>query len=145
MEREERLQVLLELVIEGEFSTQESLVEALKERGVAVTQSSVSRDIRDLGLRKRSGIYIAPAEMLAGPSGLDMWAFATSVVAAGDHMVVIRSRPATAQALASEIDAARWPGVAGTIAGDDTVFIAVTSAVACKEIARRIKYIAGLD
>lgn len=145
MDREERLNMLLELVIEGHFATQEELVEALEGRGVKVTQSSVSRDIRELGLRKRGGIYVASAEMLAGPSGLDMWSFATSVVAAGDHMIVIRCRPATAQTLAMEVDASRWHGVAGTIAGDDTVFVAVTSAAACKEIVQRVRIIAGLD
>ena len=145
MDREDRLRVLLELVIGGSFRKQNELVEALQARGVQVTQSSVSRDIRDLGLRKHEGVYVAPPEMLAGPSGPDMWAFALSVTAAGDNLVVIRSKPATAQTLAIELDSAAWPGVVGTIAGDDTVFVAVTDASACRDIVRRLRFIAGLD
>ena len=145
MEREDRLRVLLELVIGGRYRKQDELVEALEARGVQVTQSSVSRDIRDLGLRKHEGFYVAPPEMLAGPSGPDMWAFATSVRSAGDNLVVIHSKPATAQTLAIELDSASWPGVVGTIAGDDTVFVAVTDAAACREIVRRLRFIAGLD
>ncbi len=145
MEREDRLRLLLELVMRRDFRKQEELVEALEDQGVVVTQSSVSRDIRDLGLLKREGVYVAPPEVLAGPSGPDMWAFATSVERAGDHLVVIRSKPATAQTLAIELDTARWPGLVGTIAGDDTVFVAVSGAEACRDIVRRLKAVANLD
>jgi transcriptional regulator of arginine metabolism len=145
MEKEDRLRVLLEIVIGGRYRKQDELVEALEAKGVSVTQSSVSRDIRDLGLRKHGGFYVAPPEMLAGPSGPDMWAFAMSVVCAGDNMVVIHSKPATAQTLAIELDSVDWPGIVGTIAGDDTIFVAVSDASACRDIVRRLRFIAGLD
>ncbi|MEL6182560.1 MAG: arginine repressor [Myxococcota bacterium] len=143
-ERDERLRALLDLVQAREFRTQSELVKALRRMDFQVTQSSVSRDIRDLGLRKRGGVYTAPREVLAGPDGVEVWDFAKSVIAAGDHMVVLKCQTAMAQPLAVAIDRARWPGVAGTIAGDDTVFIAVTDGEATRELVRRIGTIAEL-
>lgn len=145
MERDERLGLLLGLVMEGQYATQEELVEALEAQGAQVTQSSVSRDIRELGLRKRGGVYVAPPEMLVGPSGLDVWAFVQSVLPAGDHMVVIKCRAGTAQTLGVELDASKWPGVVGTIAGDDTIFVAVNSPSASLDVMRRVRFIAGIN
>ncbi len=143
-DRRERLQVLLSLVLDGEFRTQDDLVKGLEGEGYEVTQSSVSRDIRDLGLGKHQGVYVAPKEMLAGPAGVDVWGFVRAVTPAGDNMVVIKTLTATAQAVAAAVDEATWHGIVGTVAGDDTVFVAVDSAKTSTDLQRRIRVIADL-
>ena len=144
-EREERLKTLLHLVQSREFRTQDDLVAELRRQNFQVAQSSVSRDIRDLGLRKRGGVYTAPAEMLAGPGGTDVWQFARTVILSGDYMVVVRCQTAMAHPIAAAVDQARWPEVAGTIAGDDTVFIAVRGDQSSADLVRRLRTLAELD
>lgn len=143
--RQQRRQALLDLVMHGEYRTQEDLVSALADAGFEATQSSVSRDIRDLGLQKRDGIYTASLDELAGPSGAAIWSFARSVASAGDHLVVVKSTAGTAQALAGAIDRAAWNGIVGTVAGDDTVFIATTGLNPSQDLLRRIRTLADLD
>lgn len=147
MTRAERLALLERLLGAGRYRTQAELVEALARAGAAVTQSSVSRDIHALGLIKVDGYYALPpaeAPRLLDPLGegddaasergasaggaLLPWSLIEEVRLAGDHLVVVRARTATAQQIAVAIDAAGWPEVAGTIAGDDTIFIATVSA-----------------
>lgn len=148
MTRAERLALLERLLGAGRYRTQAELVEALARAGAAVTQSSVSRDIHALGLIKVDGYYALPpaeaprlldpldeggndaaSERGASASGaLLPWSLIEEVRLAGDHLVVVRARTATAQQIAVAIDAAGWPEVAGTIAGDDTIFIATVSA-----------------
>ena len=144
-EREQRLEALLRLVQEQNFRTQDDLVKALRALDYQVTQSSISRDIRDLGLLKRGGLYTVPPKVLAGPAGTEVWRFARSVILAGDHMLVVKCQTAMAQPIAAAIDSARWSSVAGTIAGDDTVFIAVRLEASSLDLARRLRILADLD
>ena len=113
-----------------------------------MTQSSISRDIRALGLEKVDGIYSVPADLdLAANPEAEIalpWGHIRSLVSAGETMLVLRTAVATAQQVAAAIDAASWDGVAGTIAGDDTVFIATTSRLAADEASQRLRAYAGL-
>ena len=140
-----RRQTLLELVMSEDFDTQEALQSALEARGCSTTQSSISRDIKALGLEKRAGVYVASREILAGPGGLKVWQAVTEVLDAGPHMVVVRCLAAMAQAIAAAIDDASWPGVAGTVAGDDTLFLALTSDAVQSSLMRRVRILAELD
>jgi transcriptional regulator of arginine metabolism len=125
-----RQQTLLRLVTERALSTQDQLVRALRAAGFPATQATVSRDVLELGLVKvaRDGehAYAPPATPAGGPDRLRRFCEDYPVDAAvAGQIVVLRSLPGTANALAAAIDAARFPEMVGTLAGDDTVFIAV--------------------
>lgn len=130
----ERQRAILAILDAESIASQEQLVRRLKRRGFRVTQSSVSRDLSDLGVAKVEGRYV-PIERLAGASaGLgsdspggrlaEIAPFVESVAAAGPHLLVVRTPPGGASPVGIAIDAARWPEVVGTVAGDDTLFIA---------------------
>jgi transcriptional regulator of arginine metabolism len=131
--KEERQKKLLEIVRECNVATQAELVSLLKQAGFNCTQVSISRDIHELRLAKRDGLYAAPAEG-AGDDGLpppkvlkdQMSGFLKHVAAAGSHLVVVSTLSGTAMGVALYIDHSGWPGVVGTVAGDDTVFVAVS-------------------
>ncbi len=112
--------VLLDLIASGRYSTQSQLVEALEQRGQTVNQSSISRELRARRVEKLEGRYVLPIE--AGlPDAVDLF---DVKIAHGGPLVVLRTVPAGAPILAQAIDHARIPGVLGTLAGDDTVFVA---------------------
>jgi len=128
-----RQQTLLRLVGQRALSTQDELARALRAAGIPSTQATVSRDIVELGLVKvaRGGVhaYAAPdaAAAAGGPDRLRRFCEDYPVEAAvAGQIVVLRSLPGTANALGAALDAARFPEVVGTLAGDDTVFVAVT-------------------
>ena len=120
MEKERRQQKLLSLVRALPIGTQGELAERLARAGFAATQSSVSRDLEELGVVKRDGRYVLPrpakGAAARGLLGLD---------AAGDVLIVAKCEPGLASAVAVEIDGAALPEIVGTLAGEDTVFIAV--------------------
>jgi len=126
-----RQQAILRLVGDRAISTQGELVEALREEGHDVVQTTVSRDVHELGLvkvRAPSGrlVYAAPgtdnADRLRA-IGVAMRRYATAVERAGP-LVVVTTPPGYASALAQAIDEGGHPGIAGTIAGDNTIFVA---------------------
>lgn len=128
---------ILDIVGGRPVSSQQQLVRALDRRGFQVSQATVSRDVRRLGLVKvplsGGGFRYAPADQAAGPVRPDveraMRMFVTGVVE-GDALLVLKTRSGNANALAVVIDQADWPEVAGTIAGDDTVLLVLKSAAA---------------
>lgn len=149
--RAQRLRKLLELVSSRSLHTQEEVAAALEAAGFQVTQSSVSRDISALHLVKDSGVYRragAPAMPLQGslarassepgdpeaadPSGRNipdelrpLTESVLSCATAGPYMIVLHTPPGEAGRAALSLDRSGWPGVIGTIAGDDTIFVAV--------------------
>lgn len=134
MNRTQRQQAILRIVRDGAVSTQAELVQALCDEGYDVVQTTVSRDVAELGLvkvRAPSGrlVYAAP-----GAGDVDrlrliaaaMRRYATHVEAAGP-LVVVTTPSGYASALAQAIDEGRHPGIAGSIAGDNTIFLAPRS------------------
>jgi transcriptional regulator of arginine metabolism len=126
-----RQQAILRLVRDRAISTQGELVEALREEGHEVVQTTVSRDVHELGLvkvRAPSGrlVYAAPGTDDADRRraiGIAMRRYAIGVERAGP-LVVVTTPPGYASALAQAIDEGGHPGIAGTIAGDNTIFLA---------------------
>jgi transcriptional regulator of arginine metabolism len=126
-----RQQAILRLVRDRAISTQAGLVEALREEGHDVVQTTVSRDVQELGLvkvRAPSGrlVYAAPGADDADRRhaiGVAMRRYATAVERAG-ALVVVTTPSGYASALAQAIDEGRHPTIAGTIAGDNTIFVA---------------------
>ncbi len=141
-DRYERQGAIMRLVRERQLSTQIELAEALRESGYEVVQTTVSRDIAQLGLvkvRNRDGrlVYALPgAEDLDRLSelatALRRWAL-TVEPAAG--LVVVTTPPGFASPLAEAIDRAQLADVAGTIAGENTVFVAAREGVTGAELA----------
>jgi transcriptional regulator of arginine metabolism len=109
---------ILKLVNSHNIATQQELVEMLAAHRIEATQSSVSRDIVKLGLTKANGHYVAPqaAPALALPS--------IEIDTAGDHLIVLKTEVGQAQLVAVKIDATNIKEIVGTLAGDDTIFIA---------------------
>jgi transcriptional regulator of arginine metabolism len=108
---------------------QAELVALLHRAGFDATQSSVSRDLRELGVVKGADRYLLPAaEDALTPSHFeDIRSFLKGYRAAGPTLTVLRTTTGAAQSVAIAIDKAHWPEVVGTIAGDDTIFIATES------------------
>lgn len=131
MNRRERQSAILELVRERALSTQAEVASALRETGFEVVQTTVSRDIADLGLvkvRAPSGrLVYAPPGTSDGDRmralGAAMRRYAISAEAAGP-LVVLTTPSGYANALAQAIDEAAHPAIAGTIAGDNAIFVA---------------------
>jgi len=132
MNKRERQQKILSLIQAKPVGTQADLRTLLERAGLPATQSSVSRDLEELGVVKHHGHYTLPRTNGAAVRGL------VSLDQAGDSLVIARTIPGLASAVAVEIDAAKIPEIVGTIAGEDTIFIAVRSATdqraAIKEI-----------
>jgi len=127
-DRRKRHLRILELISTRAIHTQEELAEALATEGWEVTQSSVSRDIAALGLAKVGGAYRRPARV-ATANDPDEQRIADGVLTidpAGDALLVLHTPPGEANRVAVAIDRLAWPDVLGTLAGDDTIFVAVT-------------------
>jgi len=133
MKKESRQELILQLIKNNPIGTQDELVEALKDAGVIATQSTVSRDIRELQLGKSvvegRFIYKAPIVFPKNQSqnvryGDVLGAGLTSVVVTKE-LLVVRTVSGMAMAVAAAIDALDLKEIAGTIAGDDTIMIAL--------------------
>ena len=122
---DDRREALKRIIRDGEVGRQAELVRLLKRAGYPVTQSSVSRDLRDLGVAKVGDRYVLAEDAAAPVAALDaVAAFVQNAVPAGPHLTVVRTTIGSAQSVALAIDRARWPEVVGTISGDDTIFVA---------------------
>ncbi len=133
MQKDSRQKKILSLIRARRIGTQEELTEHLERAGVPATQSSVSRDLVELGVVKHHGFYSVPkATNGAAARGL------LSLDVAGDVLVVARCEPGMASAVAVEIDRAHVAEIVGTIAGEDTIFIAVTDRKAQRAAIKRI-------
>jgi len=138
-----RQQAILSLVSRERLSSQEEIRAHLEPLGLPATQSTISRDVEELGLARvhdASGVrYVVPGEAEApAPVGLLqrlMDEFAISLTRA-DHAVVIRTPPGAAAALAEGIDRVALPSVAGTIAGDNTILVVGREGVSPKTLER---------
>lgn len=130
---------------EDMVGSQEELVARLSAFGIAATQATVSRDLLELGAvkLKRDGAirYVMPDQVEPGHAAnkLDrlLAEWADSIVTAG-NLLVIRTPPGSANLVANALDSAGLPEVAGTIAGDDTIFVAIVDGISPAEAARML-------
>jgi transcriptional regulator of arginine metabolism len=119
MRKNLRQKRLLSLIRAKPFATQAELRDSLERAGVPATQSSLSRDLEELGLVKHRGHYAVLKSNGAAARGL------LSLDLSGDNLVIARTEPGLASAVAVEIDGAAFAEIVGTLAGEDTIFIAV--------------------
>jgi transcriptional regulator of arginine metabolism len=138
--RRERERALLEIVQGARIETQDDLVKALRRRGLDVTQATVSRDVKRLGLIKiadRGGGYrygppgaaaTAPPPPAATEHLRAVFSNFVTALDAGEAILLVKTLSGHANAVAIAIDDARLPAVAGTVAGDDTILVVVRKA-----------------
>jgi transcriptional regulator of arginine metabolism len=133
MQKETRQQRILSLIRAKRIGTQEELTAYLERAGVAATQSSISRDLVELGVVKHHGHYTLPRSTNGSVArGL------LSLETAGEVLIVAKCDSGMASAVAVEIDRAAIPEIVGTLAGEDTIFIAVTDRKARRAATKKI-------
>ena len=123
--KSERHSAILELVNRGSAHTQQDIAAALARRGVQATQATISRDIHELGLVRSGSGYRSPAALVPE------LVLSVELV---QPLVVIRTPPGTANLVARRIDEAALPGIAGTVAGDDTIIAVLRNAGAARAL-----------
>jgi len=139
-----RRTTLAKIIREQAVGRQTELVAMLRKHGHAATQSSVSRDLRELGVAKMGDRYVLPET--AAPLKNDFSAlrqFVSARFTAGTNLTVLKTTVGSAQSVAVAIDTARWPEVVGTISGDDTIFIATAGALEQRRLGERLLAIFG--
>ncbi len=152
MKKDERMKSLRqekirEIVENHIVETQEDLAERLRRENIAVTQATVSRDIKELMLVKvptgggRSRYAFPASESGSRKENRlgSLFEDAVTGVDASGALVVLRTLPGMANAVASALDAAQWPEILGTVAGDDTIFAAVKPETAADAVVKRMR------
>ena len=136
--------VLAKIIREQVVGRQTELVALLRKLGVVATQSSVSRDLRELGVAKLGDRYVLPAASTQAKSDFStLKQFISARLTAGNNLTVLKTTIGSAQSVAVAIDSAQWPEVVGTISGDDTIFIATAGAAAQRKLSDRLLAIFG--
>jgi len=135
-----RRAAIVKILSEQVVGRQADLVRLLRKHGHEATQSSVSRDLRELGVLKAGDRYVLRPTML-GPADGEFAAlagFVREIRPAGPSLTVVRTTVGTAQSIAVAVDRAEWPEVVGTISGDDTIFIATPGAAQQQKVLQRL-------
>ena len=125
---------------------QDELVKVLRKQGFDATQSSVSRDLRELGVAKAGDRYILPsqdADTTNNPFAA-VTKFVLEIKTAGTSLTVMKTTTGTAQSVAVAIDGSEWPEIVGTLSGDDTLFIATDEPKDQKKLRERLRGIFGI-
>jgi len=150
MPRSRRLALVAQLLSGRRFSSQEELAKALAKAGVHVTQATLSRDLRSLGVGKRPDANGHAVYELPTPATetldrdrqlLDLRAFVNEVKVA-QNLSVVRTPPGHANGVARAIDLAGFEGIVGSVAGDDTVLVIMEDVAAAKRLKRHLDGIA---
>jgi transcriptional regulator of arginine metabolism len=149
--RARRLRSLADLIRAGALASQEEVTARLKALGFEVTQATVSRDLEQLGAMKvrRGGALsyalpdqIAGADWSTGRLERILQEWVVSIEAAG-QMLVLKTPPGSAHLVASAIDHASLPEIAGTVSGDDTLFVALRDGVNAHVMLKRFEAMSG--
>jgi transcriptional regulator of arginine metabolism len=140
-----RRMALAKIIREQAVGRQSELVAMLRKHGHIATQSSVSRDLRELGVAKLGDRYVLRED--AAPVKEDfstLKQFVRSLQTAGTNLTVLKTTVGAAQSVAVAIDTARWGEVIGTISGDDTIFIATAGAREQQKLGERLGALFGI-
>lgn len=134
MSKEKRQETLSEIIRSKRIGSQMQIHKELKRHGIHATQSSISRDFVELGVVKIKGIYQLPAIVTREvPMGEIM-----EIDTAGDNLIAVKTPPGQASMTALAVDKMKIPGVVGTVAGDDTFFVAIKSHAEQKVVMKQI-------
>jgi transcriptional regulator of arginine metabolism len=129
---------ILKLIRAKSIHTQEEIAKELKAQGIAATQVTLSRDIRELGLVKTPGGYRQMTEESGGLSLATIAGEFLHDVRLAQNLVVLKTAPGNANTLAAALDQARWQEVCGTIAGDDTILVIAPDNDAAQGVRRKL-------
>jgi transcriptional regulator of arginine metabolism len=139
--RQKRQDAILEILRQQPVARQTQLVELLRDQGIEATQSSVSRDLKQLGVAKLENGYAqfnAQSDNTAPDLPL-LEEFVRDIKTAGPNLTVINTSIGAAQRVAVFLDRAEWPEVVGTLSGDDTIFIATQDGNAQRRLVARLR------
>jgi len=138
--RERRQQAILEILTEGQLVEQQrDLVDLLRERGIPATQSSISRDLRDLGIVRFGDQYVLPDIFEVVSPFQKVVGFVKEVKPAGPYLSLIVTEPGAGNVVAQAIDAAGWDDVVGTVAGPNSVLVLTDGGFDQKLLFARLK------
>jgi transcriptional regulator of arginine metabolism len=129
---------ILKLIRSKKITTQEELARELRADGIEATQVTLSRDIRELGLAKTADGY---REILADSAGAELGTVLSEFlldVRLAQNLIVLKTSAGNANSLAVALDSEDWPEVAGTVAGDDTIFLACWDEQRAKTVQERL-------
>jgi len=145
-DRKRRQEAILSLIRDKPIRNQNELLEGLERSGVSLTQSTLSRELKTLGIGKapdgRGGYrYVAGAAAGEGPLA-PVAAFVVSLESA-KNFVVVKTPPGNAMGVARAIDEVEWPEIMGTIAGDDTILIIGRSDADAQAVEKRLRAVSG--
>jgi transcriptional regulator of arginine metabolism len=139
-----RRTVLAKIIREQAVGKQTELVAILRNQGFVATQSSVSRDLREMGVAKLGDRYVLPDTAPVHKNDFStLKQFVNARLTAGTNLTVLKTTVGSAQSVAVAIDTARWPEVVGTISGDDTIFIATAGALEQRQLGDRLLALFG--
>jgi transcriptional regulator of arginine metabolism len=138
--RERRRKALLDIVMDNRLiSSQTEFQELLRQKGIEATQSSISRDLREIGVRRVKGRYTLRIwKTVQDGEFRDVVGFVQQVRASGTNLLVIMTSSGAARVVAFAIDTAGWPEVLGTVSGEDTLFVATLGEKEQKELMQRM-------
>jgi transcriptional regulator of arginine metabolism len=145
-DRARRREIIREVLSRGTVANQEQLAKFLADRGVRTTQTTLSRDFRAMGVVKGPDGYVLPESKTAPETrelARTLSTFVTDVTVGGT-IVVLSTGPGHAQIVALELDRGPPDGVIGTVAGDDTIFVATRSAAAAKRVGATLREESGM-
>jgi len=142
---------IIDIIRNMSIETQEQLANELGLAGFTITQATVSRDVKELGLIKvpgenNSSIYAVPDRTIIPDKEKRLKRLFVDSVQKIDHsenMVVLKTLPGEAQGVASAIDNSDWPEIIGTVAGDDTIIMVVKPISAVPDVVKRLKVLSG--
>jgi len=132
---------ILELVSREPMVTQEEMVKRLSHQGLKVTQATLSRDIKELGLLKSADGYELPGEAAEAPTPSLSHLLREFVVDVREaqNLLVVKTTAGSAQPVAAALDAESWPELVGTLAGDDTILVISSGVKSCRQLGKRIR------
>ena len=139
--RQKRQRAIQDILQDHRVGNQAQLVELLREQGIHATQSSVSRDLKQLGITKLDQGYaeVAPSSADAARDLAQASEFVRDIQPAGPNLTVIRTGVGAAQRVAVYLDRANWPEIVGTLSGDDTIFIATRNGAEQRQFIARLR------
>ena len=123
-----RRNAIAEIIKENNVLRQKEIVNLLQNKGYGVTQSSVSRDLKEMGINKLNSSYTLPEENITTNYALkNIDSFIIGVISAGPNLLVLKTEIGAAQRVAVTLDELNWPEIIATLSGDDTIYIATSS------------------
>jgi transcriptional regulator of arginine metabolism len=137
--QDRRRKAMVEMLATQQLRRQVEIGRLLRKQGFKVTQSSVSRDLKALGIVRREGIYRLPEKKGDEASIGKMEQFIQRVRTAGPYMLVIDTSAGTAKAVGEALKTAMWPEVRGVLAEDDTLFAATDNVYDTRLLLQRLK------